>query len=235
MPSIMLPGSKLPVHLAVPAVGAGPWPAVVVLHEILGLTDDIRQQADRLAAAGYLAVAPDLFSRGGAMRCLRSTFSALMSGRGQAYDDIEAARAYAAGRPDTTGKVGVIGFCMGGGFALMTAPRGFDVAAPNYGQLPKNAAQVLSGSCPVVASYGKRDVALRNAGDTLTGVLTELDVAHDVKTYDGVGHSFMNRHSLGPFGVLEKVVGLHYDEPSAEDAWTRILRFFDTHLDASPA
>ena len=65
MPATTLPGD-VNAHLAVPPVGAGPWPGVVVLHEAFGLNDDIRQQADRLAAAGYLALAPDLYSAGGA-------------------------------------------------------------------------------------------------------------------------------------------------------------------------
>ena len=77
MPTTDVPGaSGLRAHLSVPPVGSGPWPGVVVLHEVFGLTDDVRQQADRLAAAGYVAAAPDLYSRGGALRCLRSTFAA---------------------------------------------------------------------------------------------------------------------------------------------------------------
>lgn len=228
---IDVPGAPgLRAHLSVPPVGAGPWPGVVVLHEAFGLTDDVRQQADRLSSAGYVALAPDLFSRGGALRCLRSTFSAMMSGRGQAYDDIEAARSLLAGRPDGTGKVGVIGFCMGGGFALMTAARGFDASAPNYGALPKDPASVLAGACPVVASYGKKDRAMPGLAAKLEQALTAAGVEHDVKEYADAGHSFLNRHNAGPFSVLERVGGLSFHEPSAEDAWTRILRFFDTHL-----
>src|SRR3954451_7203449 len=111
MPAILLPG-EVKDHLATPPVGTGPGPGVVVLHEAFGLNDDIRQQADRLAAAGYLAGAPGLYSAGGAWRCIRATFRAAMAGHGKAFDDIEAARAWLAGRDDCTGRVGVIGFCM---------------------------------------------------------------------------------------------------------------------------
>jgi dienelactone hydrolase len=135
MPDITLPGG-LKAHLAVPAVGDGPWPGVVVLHESFGLGADIRQQAGRLAAAGYLALAPDLYSAGGYWRCMRATFRSLTAGHGKAFDDIEAARRWLEDRPDCTGRVGVIGFCMGGGFALATAARGFDASAPNYAHLP---------------------------------------------------------------------------------------------------
>lgn len=234
MPSISIPGAAsapaVTGHLAVPAVGVGPWAGVVVLHEAFGLTDDTRQQADRLAAAGYLALAPDLFSSGGAIRCLRSTFSALTSGQGAAFGDIEASRALLAERPDSTGKVGVLGFCMGGGFALMAATRGFDAAAPNYGALPSNAEEVLRGACPIVASYGRRDPGLRGTAGRLERTLTDLQVEHDVKEYPNAGHSFMNRHNAGPLSALERVAGFAYHQPSAEDAWQRILRFFDLHL-----
>ena len=218
----------LRAYLAVPD-GHGPWPGVVVLHEALGLTDDIRRQADRLAAEGYLAVAPDLFSDGGLLRCIRRVFGALTRGSGQAVDDVLAVRHWLGERADCPGRVGVIGFCMGGGFALLLASA-FDVSAPSYGPLPRDLA-VLDGACPVVASYGARDRFMpRGIGDDLERALTERGVPHDVKTYEGVGHSFLNHHRAGPFSALERVAGLHFDGAVAQDAWDRILGFFDEHL-----
>ena len=120
--------------MGVPA-GKGPWPAVVMVHEVFGIDDAMRQQITRLAQAGYVVLMPDLFSRGGIRKCLTATFKALTNGMGQAFTDVEAAKATLLARPDTTDKVGVIGFCMGGGFALFLASRGYDASAVNYGMI----------------------------------------------------------------------------------------------------
>jgi carboxymethylenebutenolidase len=232
MPDILVPGATtvpdLKAYLAVPT-GEGPWPGVVVLHEAFGLNDDTRAQADRLAAAGYLAVAPNLFTAGG-VRCLRSTFGAMLSGHGPVFGDIEATRTSLVDHADCTGRAGVIGFCLGGGFALAAAANGFDASAPNYGRLPKDAPAVLAGACPVVASYGGNDRSLPGAAATLETVLTDLGVEHDVKEYPGAGHSFLSLGVGGPLGSLLKVVGVGPHQPSADDAWRRILAFFDAHL-----
>ena len=203
---------------------------MVVVHDAFGLTDVTRTHADRLSAAGYLALVPDLYSRGGMLRCVKATFSSLMSGLGQPYRDLDAVRSWVAGREDCTGRVGVIGFCMGGGFALMTANRGFAAAAPNYGPLPKDLAAALDGACPVVASYGARDRLLRGAAAVLEAGLAERGIPHDVKEYPGAGHGFLDRFNTGPATPLLRVAGFGYHQPSAEDAWGRILRFFAAHL-----
>jgi carboxymethylenebutenolidase len=232
LPGLTFTASSAELHAYVaPPRGAGPWPGVVVIHDALGLGDDIREQADRLAAAGYLALAPDLYS-GRGVRCVLATIAASRSGRGSAYEDIEAARQWLIRRDDCTGRVGIIGFCMGGGFAVLSAPRyEFDAASVNYGEVPEDAVQRLRGACPVVASYGGRDRMLRGRAERLDRALGELGIPHDVKEYPDAGHSFLNRINAGPIlGSLLHVAHFDHHHASAEDAWRRILSFFDEHL-----
>ncbi len=228
-----VPGTsrRLTGYVARPA-GQGPWPGVVVVFEAWGLDDVMRRQADRLARAGYLAVIPDLYADGGTLRCLVPTMRALSAGRGRAFADIEAARQYLLGDPACTGKVGVIGFCMGGGFALLAAGRGFDVSSVNYGMLPKDLDDALAGACPVVGSYGGADRMLSGAAATLDDGLARAGVARDVKEYPGAGHSFLNDKDNSPLLLrpLMKVSGAGPDPEAAADAWSRIEAFFAAHL-----
>lgn len=206
-------------------------PGVVMVHEAWGLDDVLKRQADHLAAMGYLVLAPDMFSAGGRARCLVPTFKALRSGRGRAFADLEASRIWLTEQPECTGKVGIIGFCMGGGFALMTAPRGFDVSAPFYGMLPPDPDDLL-GTCPMVASYGGKDSSLRGAAGKLERVLTAMHVPHDVKEYPAAGHSFMNDAENAPVALrpLTKVANIGPEPAAAADAWRRVEAFFAQHL-----
>ncbi len=225
---------ELKAYLATPR-GEGPWPGVVVIMDAFGLGDDIRQQADRLATAGYLAFAPDLYS-GRGPKCVVATLKASRSGAGEAYENIEAARQWLLNRADCTGRIGIIGFCMGGGFALLSAPRyDFQAASVNYGEVPDDAVQRLAGACPVVASYGARDRRLRGHATKLESALQTLGVDHDVKEYPNAGHSFMNRLSGPALNPVLKFIGVNYHHPSAEDSWRRILAFFDAHLSSEGA
>ncbi len=217
-------------HLSVPATGSGPWPGIVVLHEAFGLTDGIRRVADEIAAHGYLALAPDLFDGKSWIRCVRSAIQQVHTGRGPAFTVIDAARAFLAARPDCTGKTGVIGFCLGGGFALLSAPgHGFDVAAVNYGEVPKAAERLLSGACPIVASYGGRDPMGTQHPERLQRALAVLEVPHDVEVYPGAGHRFMTESS-GAGAALAKLTRMSFQPADAEDAWRRIFAFFDRYL-----
>jgi carboxymethylenebutenolidase len=213
--------------------GPGPWPGVVLVHELFGIDGVMRRQVQRMAAAGYLSLMPDLFTAGGARRCLVPTFRAIAAGSGRPFVDVEAARTHLASLPDCTGRIGVLGFCMGGGFALLTAPRGFDVSSANYARLPEDPDHALAGACPIVASYGARDPALRGTAAQLEGVLTRLGVPHDVQEYPTAGHGFLDDADPGPRvlrPLLRRVLKFQPDPVAAADAWTRIEAFFAEHL-----
>lgn len=218
-------------YLAEPE-GTGPFPAVLMIHEAFGLNDIARRQADRLAAAGYLTLAVDLFSDGGMRRCLVSTMRSLSSGSGKAFTDLAVARAWLEQSGRTNGKVGVIGFCMGGGFALLIAKDGFDAAAVNYGRLPKNPEEALLGACPLVGNFGKADRTLPGAAAKLEAVLDKLGIENDIKEFEGAGHAFMNDAESGPRPLrpLFRVMGIKPDPDAAAEAWQRIEDHFARHL-----
>lgn len=235
MPDSSRPESA-PGYLAMPAGNGNnaaneKFPGVVVVHDVFGMTPDLRRQADRLAAGGYLALAPDLWDGKAWPRCIRSAFRQVTVGSGPVFDEIEAAAAWLRGHDACTGKIGVIGFCLGGGFALLCAPRpGFSAVSVNYGApIPKDAAAVLEGACPVVASYAGKDRISRTDLPRLSRALTDLDVTHDVKVYQGATHAFLNEYE-GAYGVLTKVLGMRYSPDAAADAWRRILAFFGDYL-----
>lgn len=216
--------------------GEGRWPGVVMIHEAWGIDDVLRRQVPRLASAGYVVLAPDLLGEGNRLRCMISVVRAMRARRGRPFELIQAARQQLGADEGCTGKVGVIGFCMGGGFALLVGNSGFDVSSVNYGLIPSDLDTVLAGSCPVVASYGGRDKSFAKEVPRLEKALTRLGVAHDVKIYPNAGHSFLNDAENGPRWArpLMRVSGVGPEPESARDAWQRIEHFFAEHLGAPP-
>ncbi len=127
---------------------------------------------------------PDLYEGKSWAGCILAAFRQLRSGTGPAFDIIDGARTQLAEREDCTGRVGEIGFCLGGGFALLSAPgHGFDAAAVNYGEVPKDAEGVLAGACPIVGSFGGRDQMGTKPPERLERALAVLEMRHDVKVY----------------------------------------------------
>ena len=225
--SIQRPDIAMRADLAVPD-GPGPWPGVVVVHDAFGLTEDNRTNLRRFADNGFLAVAPDLYARGG-VRCVVRTIMAVQRRSGPAVDDVLAARDLLVARSDCTGAVGIAGFCMGGGFALVMASKGFGASAPFYPSMAPFYDSVAQGACPVVASFGRRDPINPGNGARLERALNHHHIPNDVKTYAGVGHSFANDL---PGQAFMRIAGFGYDEEVTEDAYRRVFAFFGEHLDS---
>ncbi len=233
MPNVLVPTPRgqMPAWLAIPS-NPGPFPGVVVIHDVLGMCQDHRRQADWLAEAGFLSLAVDLYYRGGMLLCLRSVIRDLTERSGPAFDDIEAARNWLDAQPNCNRKIAVIGFCMGGGFVLLlVSGHGFSAASVNYGgKLPADFDAFLKTACPVVGSYGGLAKWEQGVADQLQAALDRALIANDVKEYPDAGHSFMNQHGTFLFKLLRyKAIG--YNEPATLDARRRIAGFFHQHLD----
>ena len=204
------------------------WPGVVIIHDAIGYGPDKRSTNAHIARAGYVALTPNLFARGGWARCVTKVMRDVLTKRGRALDDVLAARDHLQALPECTGRVGIAGFCMGGQFALVRSPKGFSASAPFYGTpLPRELSETLDGACPIVASFGGRDPMGVGAPKKLQQVLDHKGVTSDVKVYPGAGHGFANKLPAQP---LLRIAGFGYNEAATEDAWARVFTFFGDHL-----
>jgi carboxymethylenebutenolidase len=206
---------------------------VVVLHDITGFKPDTRRHCRRFADAGYVAIAPDLYD-GGRIGCVVRTVIDSSGRPGKTLPIIAAARAHLAALPEVdAARIGVTGFCMGGGFALLAAADdAYAVAAPFYGNVPEKKER-LEGICPTLAQYGERDRPFRSHAARLSRHLEELGVEHEVLVHPGVGHSFMNDHDdwTAPYGKYLPIRAA-YDAGTEAIAWEALLAFFAAHMPA---
>jgi carboxymethylenebutenolidase len=203
-------------YLALPD-GRGPFPGVVVIHEVGGLDDHIRDVTRRFAGAGYAALAADLFTGRNRAVCMARYMAGMLIGSVNRYgiDDLKATLTYLAKLPEVDAKrLGAIGFCMGGGFAIAWActDSRLKAIAPFYGVNPRPL-EVVKRLCPVVGSYPEDDFTAR-AGRSLDRALTEHGIEHDIKVYPHARHSFVNDTKAA------------YNKNAAEDSWRRVLDFF---------
>jgi carboxymethylenebutenolidase len=220
VPRPLSAGRPMQAFLAIPA-GSGPFPGVVIIHEILGLNDNIRDIAGRFASSGYAALAVDLFSSANRAICMARIFHGLLISplKNGVVADLQAALDYLGVFPEVDRtRLGAIGFCMGGSFALQLACTvdGLRAASVFYGLNPRPL-EAVSRACPIVGNYPERDFTA-NAARQLEPLLERFHVPHDIKIYPGARHSFFN--DRGPV----------YQAEAAADAWARTLAFFDTYL-----
>jgi len=211
-------------YLALPAAsGAAKKPALIVIQEWWGVDGWIREQTGRFASKGLVALAPDLY-RG---RTASSPDEAheLMRGlpEDRAMADLKAAVDYLAARPDVDPKrIGVIGWCMGGGYALRLAtiePR-LKATAVNYGSLVTDRDAITRINSQILGNFGGADRGIPAEDVKKFGaLLTQYGKLGDIKVYDGAGHAFMNPNNKQG-----------YDGAAAQDAWNRIDRFFERTL-----
>ena len=218
-----------------PAGRSGPLARIVMLHEAWGVDEVMRRLADRLAGFGYLVYLPDLLGEGLWLRCIRKAFRAFQARTGKPFELIESCRQQLAADPDSTGKVGVVGFCFGGGFALLVSGDGFHASAVNYGPVPDDIDTLVERSAPMVASYGAKDRMAAKV-PALTAALQSHGVPHDVKIYPSAGHCFLNDAVNGPRSLrpLARFTSVGPDPEAAADAWQRIEAFFAEHLSGAP-
>lgn len=207
-------------HLALPE-GNGPHPGVVIIHEAYGLNDNIKDIAHRFAEQGYAALAVDLFSGRNRAVCMARYMTGMLVGSVQRYGitDLKSSLTHLAGLPEVDPqRLGAIGYCMGGSFAIAWACTDdrLKAIAPYYAANPRPLDSVAR-LCPVVGSYPGKDFTT-NAGRALDIALDQHSIAHDIKIYPGAGHSFFNDRAGS------------YNKAAADDSWTRVLKFFADHL-----
>lgn len=201
-------------------------PAIIIVQEWWGLTDHIKDIAKRYAAEGYVAIAPDLYSRlGNALTTDAGEAGKLMNALQQedGLKDLNATVAYLKSVPEVDGsRIGVTGFCMGGSYALMLPCVNPEIkaAVPFYGQVPNPDTPLQKLACPILYFHGEDDGWITKADvQRLATALKKYQKVGEIKTYPGAPHAF--------FRDVDKTV---YRPEAAKDAWARAQSFFMQHL-----
>jgi len=216
-------GFEQMAYLARPAGGASA-PGILVIHENRGLQPHIQDIARRLAKAGYIALAPDLVSKVGGTAQFSDTaqISAYLA-QTPAEEHIANLQEALGVLKNTPGvqadKLGVVGFCFGGGLAwrLATEAPELKAAVPFYGPAP-DLAKVPAIKAAVLGIYGGNDARINQGIPALEAALKGANIRYQIKIYEGANHAFNN--DTGP----------NYNQAAAEDAWALTLNWFKTYL-----
>lgn len=203
--------------------GAGPHPALIVIHEWWGLNDWVKEQAARYAKDGYVALAVDLYH--GKVANDPEMAHELMRGlpQDQGVRDLVAAFKYLAARKDVKRtRIGAVGWCMGGGYALQLAiaePR-LKADAVNYGAMPTDKTELAKIHAAMIANFGGQDRGIPpEAVHAFEANMKSLGKKVDVKIYPDAGHAFENPNNKQG-----------YRPEDAKDAMARMDRFFAEQL-----
>ena len=221
--TVTYPGAKgtMSGYLAVPKDG-GPFPAVIVVHENRGLNAHIKDIARRVALEGFVALAPDFLSDKGGTPADEDAARAMFTGLSP--EDVTAngvaSIAYLKTLPNSTGKVGAIGFCWGGGAVnnLAVASPELLAAVPYYGAQPK-AEEVAKIRAKVMAHYGGLDTRIDAGIPEFEAALKANHIDYQIFVYEGANHAFNNDTSAA-----------RYDKAAAELAWSRTIEFLKKTL-----
>ncbi len=208
-------------YFARPANAAGPLPAVLVVHENRGLNPYIEDVARRLATENFMALAPDGLTSVGGYPGDDEKGGELFRqvDRGKMLEDFVASANWLKSRPDCTGKLGVVGFCFGGGVANSLAVRLPDLAAavPFYGAVP-TPEDIAKIKAAVLVHHGELDTRLAATWPDYDKALTAAGVPHEGYIYPQANHGFHNDTTP------------RYDEAAAKLAWSRTLAWFNKYL-----
>lgn len=206
-------------YLAVPK-GTGPFPALIIIHEWNGLVDRVRQVADALAAQGYVTLAADLYQgrTGSGPDENRRLASETRGNMPAVIGNLNAAQRFLRQRQDVTGKIGVMGWCFGGGVALSYALGGehHDATAMFYGSLVTDPAELKELDHPLYGTFAGQDQGIPpDQVRKFKAALDSIGIQNDIHIYDPVGHGFWLYVDQDP-GTREA---------PARDAWSRLLQF----------
>jgi carboxymethylenebutenolidase len=214
-------GETLMAYLAQPS-GNEPKPAVLVIQEWWGLDDHIKDIANRFAQEGFVALAPDLYHGQVTTEPDEARKLIMELDMAEAVKEIQQGIAYLKQQPFVAGpKVGVVGFCMGGGLVLQTAVVEDNMGAgvAFYGR-PLSADEAKKVKAPLLGLYGAQDNSIPVDGvKTMQAALTEAGTENDFHIYEGAQHAFFNNTRES------------YNAQAAADAWPRTLEWFRQHLE----